>query len=159
VLFMDDLDAVAERLDAALSLARADSLRTAEFYGLLRVLGRRGRRPAHLRKPTMGPVGLEPTTYGFIIPDSPCTRQAFRDTARSREAERKPLTSANTPAKTPGGPGRARTDDLRIKGAIWACRWARILRISCMIGSQRLSHGGGGSRASADSLRTPSVLL
>jgi hypothetical protein len=41
---MDDLDAVAERLDAALSLARADSLRTAEFYGLLRMLRRKVRR-------------------------------------------------------------------------------------------------------------------
>lgn len=33
-LFTDDMDAVAERLDAAVSLARADSLRTAEVLRL-----------------------------------------------------------------------------------------------------------------------------
>jgi hypothetical protein len=79
VLFMDDLDAVAERLDAALSLARADSLRTAEFNGLLRVLRRRAQGPPDLRKPLVGLVGFERTTCGCDIPGSPSTRHEFRD--------------------------------------------------------------------------------
>ena len=32
------------------------------------LLRRRVRGPSHLRKPTMGPVGFEPTTCGFDIP-------------------------------------------------------------------------------------------
>src|SRR5674476_618413 len=107
----------------------------------------------------VGLVGLVSTTCGFQIPDSPSTRHAPRGNSGGYDSDRKPVSSANVAAKTSGGPRRARTDDLRIKRAIWACRWARILWISCMIGSQRLSRGGGGSRASADSLRTPSVLL
>jgi hypothetical protein len=35
------------------------------------------------------------------------------------------------------------------------CALARILLISCVITSQRFARGGGGSRARADSLRTP----
>ena len=65
-LFNDDLDAVADRLDAAAALARADYLRTA---------GRIGRRsaastsaanmPSDLRLYLVGRVGLEPTTQGL----------------------------------------------------------------------------------------------
>ena len=39
------------------------------------------------------------------------------------------------------------------------CGLARILLVSCVIASQHLARRGGGSRARADSLRTPSVLL
>ena len=55
------------------------------------------------------------------------------------------------------GPRRARTEDLRIKRAIWVCGLTRILLISCVIASQRLARRGGRSRARADSLRTLSV--
>jgi len=45
--------------------------------------------------------------------------RAFRDNFRRHEADGKPLTSANVPARTSGGPRRARTDDLRIKGPLF----------------------------------------
>jgi len=122
---------------------------------LLGVLKRRGRRPSDRCKPTVGPVVLEPTTCGFDIPDSPSTRHAPRGNSEGYDSDRKPVSSANVPAKTSGGPRRARTDDLRIKRAIWVCALARILLISCVITSQRFARGGGGSRAHADSLRTP----
>jgi hypothetical protein len=49
------------------------------------------------------------------------------------------------------------TDDLRIKRAFWVCGLVRILLISCVIASQPFARHGGGSRARADSLRTPEV--
>jgi len=45
------LGAIAERLDAALSLARADSLRTAEVLPLAPRAGAKGAQAADLRKP------------------------------------------------------------------------------------------------------------
>ena len=100
---------------------------------------------------------VEPTTCGCDIPDSPSTRHAHRGNSGGYDADRKPVSSANVHAKTPGGPRRARTDDLRIKRAIWVCGLTRILLISCVIASQRLARRGGRSRARADSLRTLSV--
>lgn len=41
--FTDDMEAIAEPLDSALVLTSADSVRTAEVYGLLRALRRRVR--------------------------------------------------------------------------------------------------------------------
>ena len=46
---------------------------------------------------------------------------------------------------------------LWIKRAISVCGLARILLVSCVIASQHLARRGGGSRARADSLRTPEV--
>jgi hypothetical protein len=46
-------------------------------------------------------------------------------------------------------------EEPRIKRAIWACGLARILLIPCVITSQPLARHRGGSRARADSLRTP----
>ena len=84
-----------------------------------------------------------------------CATQRSRlDTSARHEAARKPLSSANVPERTPGGPRRARTDDLRIERAISVCAVVRILLISCVIDSQRLARRGAGSRARADSLRT-----
>jgi hypothetical protein len=67
-LFTDDMDAVAELLDAAVSQARADSLRTAEVLRLAPGTEAEGHRPSDLRKRVVGPVGLEPTTYGLKEP-------------------------------------------------------------------------------------------
>jgi len=66
-LFTDDMDAVAERLDAAVSQARADSLRTAEGLRLLPSVEETASQAADLGKRVVGPVGLEPTTYGLKV--------------------------------------------------------------------------------------------
>jgi hypothetical protein len=74
-----------------------------------------------------------------------CHLLVMRDGSGSSEEVCRPLTCTNT-----SGPRRARTDDLRIKRAIWVCGLARILLISCVIASQRLARRGGGSHARAD---------
>jgi hypothetical protein len=125
--------------------------------GSRRILNRRDHRRDDLRKPRAGLLGFEAMTCGFEIRDSPFTRHAHRGNSGGNDADRKPVSSANVHAKTPGGPRRARTDDLRIKRAISVCGLVRILLISCVIASQQLARRGGGSRARADSLRTPEV--
>src|SRR5665647_978727 len=64
---------------------------------------------------------------------------------------------ASPPSSCLGG-RRARTEDLRIKRAFWVCGLVRILLISCVIASQLFARHGGGSRARADSLRTPEAV-
>ena len=64
-LFAEDLDSVAERLDVAAAQSRADSLRTADVLTLAEVRSKRASQGADLRKRGVGPVGLEPTTYGI----------------------------------------------------------------------------------------------
>src|SRR5665811_1641311 len=86
--------------------------------GSRRILNRRDHGRDDLRKPRAGLLGFEAVTCGSYIPDSPSTRREFSDNSRRHEANRKPLSSANVPTKTPGGPRRARTDDLRIKDAM-----------------------------------------
>jgi len=125
--------------------------------GSRRIPNRRDHGRDDLRKPRAGLLGFEAMTCGFEIPDSPSTRHAHRGNSGGYDAERKPVSSANVHAKTPGGPRRARTDDLRIKRAFWVCGLVRILLISCVIVSQLFARHGGGSRARADSLRTPEV--
>ena len=125
--------------------------------GSRRILNRRDHGRDDLRKPRAGLLGFEAVTCGSDIHDSPSTRHEFSDKSRRHEAGRKPVSSANVPAKTTGGPRRARTDDLRIKRAISVCGQVRILLISCVIASQLFARRGGGSRARADSLRTPEV--
>jgi hypothetical protein len=115
--FRDDMEAVAEWLDAVPSLACADWLRTAEALRLAPRAEARAHMPSELRKPMVGLGGFEPTTCGFHMPDSTRTRHPLRDSSGRPEADCKPLTSTNTAAKTSGGPRRARTDDLRIKRA------------------------------------------
>ena len=137
--------------------ARADSLRTAEVLRPAPRPEAKGAQASDLHTSTVGPVGLDPTTCGFDIPDSRSTRHAPRGSSGGYDADRDPLSSANVPAKTSGGPRRARTDDLRIKRAISVCGLVRILLISCVIASQLFARRGGGSRARADSLRTPEV--
>ena len=138
-------------------LACADSLRTARVCGLLRIRGEGFTRPSDVRKPMVSPAAFVTTTCGFNVPDSTSTWHAPRGSSGGYDTDRKPLSSANVPAKTPGGPRRARTDDLRIKRAIWVCGLTRILLVSCVIASQLFARGVGGSRARADSLRTPQV--
>ena len=125
--------------------------------GSRRILNRRDHGRDDLRKPRAGLLGFEAMTCGSIIPDSPSTRREFSDNSRRHEANSKPVSSANAPEKTTGGPRRARTDDPRIKRAISVCGLVRILLISCVIAFQQLARRGGGSRARADSLRTPEV--
>jgi hypothetical protein len=132
------------------SLARADSLRTAGGLRLAPHTGRRVHRPSDVRKPMVSPAAFVTTTCGFNVPDSTSTWHAPRGSSGGYDTDRKPLSSTNVPAKSPGGPRRARTDDLRIKRAIWVCGLARILLISCVIASQRLARRGGGSHARAD---------
>src|SRR5664280_2509854 len=102
--------------------------------GSRRMLNRRDHEQDDLRKPRAGLLGFEATTCGSIIPVSPSTRREFSDNSRRNEAGRKPLTSANVPAKTTGGPRRARTDDLRIKRAIETCLKRSRSAISCVVG-------------------------
>ena len=64
-LFADDLDSVAERLDVAAALSRADSLRTADVLTLAEARSKRALQGVDLRKRGVGRVGLEPTTYGL----------------------------------------------------------------------------------------------
>ena len=118
----DDIDAVVELLTRPFLWLVRTHCGLRRFYGLLGVLKRRGRRPSDRCKPTVGPVVLEPTTCGFDIPDSPSTRRAPRGSSGGYDSDRKPLSSANVPTKTPGGPRRARTDDLRIKGRCSGCQ-------------------------------------
>ena len=96
-------------------LACADSLRTARVCGLLRIRGEGFTRPSDVRKPMVSPAAFVTTTCGFNVPDSTSTWHAPRGSSGGYDTDRKPLSSANVPAKTPGGPRRARTDDLRIK--------------------------------------------
>ena len=83
--------------------------------GSRRILNRRDHGRDGLRKPRAGLLGFEAMTCGFEIRDSPFTRHAHRGNSGGNDADRKPVSSANVHAKTPGGPRRARTDDLRIK--------------------------------------------
>jgi hypothetical protein len=82
-------------------------------YGFVHVLRRRVRR-----RLTCGTAvcraWLEATTCGFGIPDSPSARHAPWGNSGGYDSDRKPVSSANVPARTTGGPRRARTDDLRI---------------------------------------------
>jgi hypothetical protein len=94
--------------------ARADSLRTAEVLRPARRPEAKGAQASDLHTCTVGPVGLDPTICEFDIPDSPSTRHAPRGNSGGYDSDRKPVSSANVPAKTSGGPRRARTDDLRI---------------------------------------------
>lgn len=64
-LFAEDLDSVAERLDVAAAQSRADSLRTADVLTLAEARSKKASQGADLRKRMVGPVGLEPTTYGL----------------------------------------------------------------------------------------------
>jgi len=64
-LFAEDLDSVAERLDAAAAKSRADSLRTADVLTLAEARSKRASQAADQHKRVVGPVGLEPTTYGL----------------------------------------------------------------------------------------------
>ena len=69
-LFAEDLDSVAERLDVAAAQSRADSLRTADVVTLAEARSTRASQAADLRKRGVGPVGLEPTTYGLKVRSS-----------------------------------------------------------------------------------------
>ena len=69
-LFADDLDSVAERLDAAATQSRADSLRTADVLSLAEARTKKASQGGDLRKYMVGPVGLEPTTYGLKVRSS-----------------------------------------------------------------------------------------
>ena len=73
-LFANDLDSVAERLDAAAAQSRADSLRTADVLTLAEARSKRASQGADLHKRMVGPVGLEPTTYGLIERPKPVGR-------------------------------------------------------------------------------------
>jgi hypothetical protein len=64
-LFTDDLDSVAERRDAAAAQSSADSLRTGDVLSFAEARTKRASQGADLRKDIVGPVGLEPTTYGL----------------------------------------------------------------------------------------------
>jgi hypothetical protein len=110
-------------------LARADSLRTARVCGLLRIRGEGFTRPSDVRKPMVSPAAFVTTTCGFNVPDSTSTWHAPRGSS--------------------GGYDRA----------FCVCGLARILLIPCVIVSHRLARCAGGSRARADFLRTPSVVL
>jgi len=67
-LFADDLDSVAERLDAAAAQSHADSLRTGDVLSLVEAWSKKASQGSDLRKHMVGPVGLEPTTYGLKEP-------------------------------------------------------------------------------------------
>src|SRR5450759_255065 len=95
-------------------------------------------------------IQIEQTACPLAMWHKMCHLLVIRDGSGSSEEVCRPLTCTNA-----SGPRRARTDDLRIKRAISVCALARILLISCVITSQRFARGGGGSRARADSLRTP----
>jgi len=69
-LFTDDLDSVAERLDAAAAQSRADSLRTTDVLSLSEARSKNASQGADLRERMVGPVGLEPTTYGLKVRSS-----------------------------------------------------------------------------------------
>ena len=69
-LFADDLDSVAERLDAAAAQSRADSLRTADVLSVAEARTKKALQGTGLRKCMVGPVGLEPTTYGLKVRSS-----------------------------------------------------------------------------------------
>jgi hypothetical protein len=86
--------------------------------GSRRILNRRDHGRDGLRKPRAGLLGFEAMPCGFEIRDSPFTRHAHRGNSGGNDADRKPVSSANVHAKTPGGPRRARTDDLRIKRSL-----------------------------------------
>src|ERR1035437_10042050 len=100
------------RLVRLVRTARADSLRTAEFYGLLRMLRRKVRRLVTCTNLWWAWSGWNrrPADLIYLI-HHPRALGQFR---RIR-LDRKPVSSANVPAKTSGRPRRARTDDLRIK--------------------------------------------
>jgi hypothetical protein len=50
--------------------SRVDSLRTANIVTLAEARSKRGSQGADLRKDMVGPVGLEPTTYGLKVRSS-----------------------------------------------------------------------------------------
>ena len=66
-LFAGDPESVAERLDLAAAQSRADSLRTANVVTLAEARSKRASQGADLHKHRVGPVGLEPTTYGLKV--------------------------------------------------------------------------------------------
>jgi hypothetical protein len=72
------------RLVRLVRTARADSLRTAEVLWLAPRAEAKGSQACDLHKPMVGLVGLESTTCGFDIPDSPSTRSGAipEDTTR-----------------------------------------------------------------------------
>jgi hypothetical protein len=112
----DDMDAVLEWLAAAVSgscglIADCGGLRLAPHTG------RRVHRPSDVRKPMVSPAAFVTTTCGFNVPDSTSTWHAPRGSSGGYDTDCKPLSSTNVPVKSPGGPRRARTDDLRIKRA------------------------------------------
>ena len=106
--------------------------------GSRRILNRRDHGRDDLRKPCADLLGFEAVTCGFKVPDSSSTRHEFRDSSQRHETDRKPLSSANVPAKTSGGPRRARTDDLRIRGPLF---W--FVRTPADCGRFRLSYREG----------------
>ena len=59
------MDSVAERLDVAAVQSRADSLGTADVLPLAEARSKRASQVADQHKRGVGPVGLEPTTYGL----------------------------------------------------------------------------------------------
>jgi hypothetical protein len=69
-LFADDADVDAELLDVAAAQSRADSLRTADVLMFAEARQKRASQGADLRKRGVGPVGLEPTTYGLKVRSS-----------------------------------------------------------------------------------------
>jgi hypothetical protein len=114
-------------------------------YGLFAVLRQRVRGLADQRKTRVGVVGLESMTCGFYIPDSPSTQHAPRGSSGGYDSGRRPVSSANVPARTTGGPRRARTDDLRIKrslSGLWAMMCCRVKRWRCS-GMPLMVDGGG----------------
>ena len=64
-LFDDDLDTVADRLDAAAALARADYLRTERSNDAACPSTWTAEVPPDLHRCCVGRVGLEPTTQGL----------------------------------------------------------------------------------------------
>ena len=121
-------------------LACADSLRTARVCGLLRIRGEGFTRPSDVRKPMVSPAAFVTTTCGFNVPDSTSTWHAPRGSSGGYDTDRKPLSSTNVPVKSPGGPRRARTDDLRIERTFGPTKFALRCRrhpSACCLGLRK----------------------
>ena len=67
VLFPEDLEDLAARLDPALKISLADRMRTKRGPGVVGLPAERPKTALQQKTWTVGPVGIEPTTFGLKV--------------------------------------------------------------------------------------------
>ena len=113
-LFKDDKEVIAERLGAALALARADSARTAEVLRLVPGAGAKGARAADLPKP-------------------------WAASSRSEQRPADPTSLTHHPHGTSSG---TNPEDLRPAASLWAAQTSQQgLLLVCPVGHESTTYG------------------